>query len=440
MVTLKGGSAAAESVPQVTGPPYQNTFFDPDPHHPWNRLYGMLFIRPGWDGKLYGLDELDPLYWPDTHYLLDQPFHQKVLRALDDFIQSRSARLVSAPLQRALLQRMLWALFDSLALHQSDSGQKDFAPERREIEVRLVKIMKSVALTGDGIKALPDNYKLQVASKSYPAAFDPAHPEQPFLPGTFFSHSGWVDLADGLSAAPPPIAPVHVAGVSGRSAFHVLISLPAPRADTLAYLKKLDDFAPHWIYDRNIATTGLSVNPTINPDLPQVPPLTTFALVRMANLIDANGEPVNSPLMESIQLRLIRTLSGGDLGSAQFPFLFILDQSKLMKGQGGLIAQQKRNKGFEMVLSQLMMISGDSLERRYGDNGSPEGETSLNTCFQCHSEPGIFSMNSYNQSLFQDKRTLWPPDLEEAVNPGLDSVNWKQQQYDWGLLQAYWFQ
>jgi hypothetical protein len=49
-------------------------------------------------------------------------------------------------------------------------------------------------------------------------------------------------------------------------------------------------------------------------------------------------------------------------------------------------------------------------------------------------------MNSYNQSLFQDKRTLWPPDLEEAVNPGLDSVNWKQQQYDWGLLQAYWFQ
>jgi hypothetical protein len=249
--------------------------------------------------------------------------------------------------------------------------------------------MKSVALTDDEIKALPDNYKSEITAKTYPAAFDPSHETQPFLPGTFFLGSQWVDLADGTSQPPAPFAPIHVAGVSGRSAFYVLMSLPTGKSDTLAYLKKLDDFQPHWIYVKSQRPPIGTLLREVNPALPQVPPLTTFALVRMANLIDANGEPVNSPLMESVQLRVIRTLSGGYQHATQSPFLFTLDQVKVMRGEGGLVAQ-KSQQAFEMVLRRLMTISNDRLERSYNSNGGSAGgaEVPLSNCMTCHSGGG----------------------------------------------------
>ncbi|HEY4951947.1 MAG TPA: hypothetical protein VII71_01005, partial [Verrucomicrobiae bacterium] len=36
----------------------QNTIYDPNPNHLWNRLNTTLFDRSGPDGKHYGLDEL----------------------------------------------------------------------------------------------------------------------------------------------------------------------------------------------------------------------------------------------------------------------------------------------------------------------------------------------------------------------------------------------
>ena len=44
--------------------------YDPDPNHIWNRLYRSLYMRLGPDGREYGYDELDPLLWPSTKYLL----------------------------------------------------------------------------------------------------------------------------------------------------------------------------------------------------------------------------------------------------------------------------------------------------------------------------------------------------------------------------------
>ncbi len=432
-------SAAATAGPQGLTPPYQNTFFDPNPAHPWNRLYGMLFIRPAWDGKLYGADEMDPLYWPDSKYLLTQPLHRQVIQALDQFVHSDSAHLISDPLKRALLQRMLWALFDTLAAHENDAYHSDhFDTERKEIQLRLVSIMKAVALTNAEIKSLPDNYTSEVEAKSYPAAFDPARETQPFLPAAFSPRSNLVDLEDHSYPGFGPIAPIHVAGVSGRSAFHILIGLPSGKSDTLAYLKKINAFEPHWIYDMmRQSGTNEELAPQINPALPQVPPLTTLALVRKANLINNEGEPVNSPLTETVRLRVIRSLSYYGDTPSQTPFLFILDQAKLLKGQGGLVAQRKEP-GFDMVLNKLFAISGDSLERRYGENASPGGEMLLTSCLQCHSSgPGIFSMNSYNQSFSAPK--LRTPNLQEGESAGSDSINWKKHQYDWGLLKAYWF-
>jgi hypothetical protein len=442
LLVLKGENPSTVSAPQTSDTPYKNTFFDPDPNHPWNQLYGMLFIRPGRDGKLYGLNEMDPLYWDSSRYLLEKPLHQRALNILDNFIQSDAAHLIKNPLKRALLQHMLWALFDAWATHSTDSsfGQDSnmFDLERQELQIRLVKIMKSVALTDDEIKALPDNYILEVAEKLYPVAFDPDHDERPFLPDAFFQSKEWVSLNSTNYAS---LAPVHVQNVSGRSAFHVLISLPTGRNDTVAYLKKLHDFQPHWIYDwskMELVSEPFvmkSEPPWANPQLPQVPLLTKFALVRTSNLINANGELKSSPLTESIQMRVIRTIRANhSSGGEQSFIMFMLDQSKLMAGKGGLVAKSKSDQSFDMVFAG----GRDFLQKNTGRNENGESARMI-SCQSCHSAPGIFSMDSYIQ-FFQEKRTLQPPDLHEGDDAAWESATWKNNQYTWGLLHAYWFE
>jgi len=435
---LRGQSKYPDPVTLAAATPYRNTFFDPDPNHPWNQLYGMLFIRPAWNGKLYGQDEMDPLYWSSSRYLLEGPLYQKALTFLDGFIQSDSAQLIKDPLKRALLQRMLWAVFDRWsAFYPFDRRDGTFDSERRQLQVRLVKIMRSVALSNEEIDTLPNNYSREITEKTYPPAFDPNHVDRPFLPAAFFSHTDWVELGTDRDEL---VAPVHVKEVSGRSNFHVFISLPSGRNDTLAYLKLLNSFQPHWVYDQDKSGPFVDRNrkgpPWTNAEVPQVPLFTKFALVRTANLINDKGELHRSPLMESVQIRVVRTILPNHSSGGEQSFLFFaLDQKKLMQGEGGLTAMGKDDLGFDMVLENGR---DDPLQKRDERNPDPvyHGEFALATsCFGCHSAPGIFSMNSYIQ-FFQERRTLEPPVLQEGSSW---SLGWKPQQYNWGLLQAYWF-
>ena len=86
--------------------------YDPDPAHLWNRLNETLFVRTALDGKKFGRDELDILYWPTTRNLLFEPSRQKALAVLDEFIDTHGEMLIRDPMKRALLQRDLWELFD----------------------------------------------------------------------------------------------------------------------------------------------------------------------------------------------------------------------------------------------------------------------------------------------------------------------------------------
>jgi len=442
---LRGQSKLPDQTAQAAAVPYKNAFFDPDLKHPWNQLYGLLFIRPAWDGKLYGLDEMDQLYWRDSTYLLEGDLHQKAVLQLEKFIHSGAAGLIKNPLKRALLQRMLWALFDNLANHEARDDSTSLARERRDLETRLVRIMKAVALSDGEINGLPGNYQREVDSKQYPAAFDSDHADTPFLPGGFFLKSDWVEVVDLRSDV---VAPVHVRGIDGRSEFHVFMRLPSGHTDTVAYLAKLNDFQPHWITDwgKMVSPERLKEDPTpppsvgrppwVNPNLPQVPVLTEFALVRRANLINAKGDSVESPLVESVQIRVIRDLSKSVPQSETFVD-FSLDQTKLMQGDGGLVALKKGQKVFERVLEQNRIVSGDSLEKQLSGTSAWNGQFDLmDSCFNCHQGEGIGTMNTYTQ-LFREQ-TVRSPELLERSNPG-DSDYWKSQRYDWGLLQAYWF-
>ena len=64
----------------------------------------------------------------------------------------------------------------------------------------------------------------------------------------------------------------------------------------------------------------------------------------------------------------------------------------------------------------------------------------LKTCAACHPEPGIYSVASFTREHSARPSTGQPMDLTlwpSSVNVQQQKVlEWKQQQYDWGLLQG----
>src|SRR6266550_982399 len=135
--------------------------YDPDPNHVWNRLYRSLFGRTGGDGREYGYDELEPLLWSNTKYLLTNPANQQAISVLDEFLSTHAERKIRDPLKRAILQRDLWAVFDWTAKLQNDSAA------RTNLQNKLVQVMKRLALAPDEIAAMPANYKQAVEYKAF---------------------------------------------------------------------------------------------------------------------------------------------------------------------------------------------------------------------------------------------------------------------------------
>jgi hypothetical protein len=64
----------------------------------WNRLYAALYVRTADDGQTYGLDDLDPLLWENSPYLLTEPRYQQVLDLLNEFLNKRGEKLIALPL------------------------------------------------------------------------------------------------------------------------------------------------------------------------------------------------------------------------------------------------------------------------------------------------------------------------------------------------------
>ena len=132
----------------------ETTIYDPNPAHPWNRLYESLFVRTDSDGKKYGFDELDNLFWYDTKQLLVEPSHHQAIIALNEFLNQHEERLIRDPIRRALLQRDLWEMFDWSA----SLPYWKFPLQRKELQSRLASAIHRLALSTNEIASLPDNY------------------------------------------------------------------------------------------------------------------------------------------------------------------------------------------------------------------------------------------------------------------------------------------
>lgn len=419
-----------------------STVYDPNPKHLWNRLNQALFERTATDGKKYGLDELDTLYWANTTNLLSGSSYRDATKVLDEFIDTHGEKLISDPVKRALLQRDLWQLFDWTTYHHERpnkvhrSFSKNFPDETRELQSRLAIVLRRVALTSNEIAALPDNYAQADAKRL------------PDLPHHLFDTNGdWVNL--GISGYISDVAPTHSRNFGARSGFSVFVRVPENRQAAISYLDSLRNFARDnhtWVYRAN-QNTGFLNAPrdrlVLSRDIPQFPTNTEWALVRRMCLIDSDGDIQLSPLIESIQLRRYFKIERafGDprvsmhTNIVQQFFEFQLDR----RDEANLHAVGTNDMGFPFV--QFMGKGIDPFEGEYEKpmDSRKFGQRLTKTCFTCHEDPGIYSVLSYT-GFFPAPGQQHPADLT-PIDPSLsgrDAISLKRDQYSWGLLQGLW--
>ena len=397
------------------------TLYDRDPNHLWNRLYRALYQRVTTDGKEYGYDELDPLLWWQTKYLLTNPANRQAVTVLDEFLSTHGERAINDPLKRAILQRDLWAIFDWTTQSQ------DSSPEKLNLQNKLARVIRRLALSPEDISRLSNTYKRATESKAFAPAYDSNKREQSFLPPNLFDSKGpWAMLS---ARGGSPIALSHVDFFSGRSVFLIFMRLPEGREATLKYLKTLSDFPKPWLPDPD--------NPgrvAPNPNLPEFPAGTQLALVREIVLIDNQGNLQPTNIIEDIQIRVHRAIpseipgalntSRNEARTALDVFEFKLSRSKLFADEsGGLRSVAAGEKEFALFRSH-----GIDFEQR----------EALQACASCHFQPGVHSMLSRGRMEFggMERVEVIPAwDLNYEMN---ETKGWKGRQYNWGLLQGLW--
>jgi hypothetical protein len=345
-----------------------------------------------------------------------------------------------------MLQRDLWALFDWTVAQYSANGRPHYEKEKRELQIRLAAVLRRLTLTPQEIKALPDTYAQAVASGAFAKEYDLADRERAFLPPDLFTpHSPWVCIQPSPESD-AGVAKMHVFNLSGRSSFLVFARLPGGRKATMDYLQSLWNFPQPWIQEQSPG----SDQAVENPDLPPFPAGTEFALVRRANLFDSEGEIEASPITESVQIRVYRSITTAEPRnftggidymiehSGQDFFEIKINRSLLFsRKNGGLQAVGRNDKEFFTFQSQgddqiIELANRSDFER----NRIPE----VQTCVWCHSGGGVSSFNS-RSSLFRPNRRQQDPDNAQYGpiywgDP--TTIAWKQNRYDWGLLNGYW--
>jgi len=406
--------------------------YDSRPDHIWNRLHRQFFIRIAQDGKQFGFDELDPLLWTETKYLISGPSHQQALSLLDEFLAQHADRLITDPLKRAMLQRDLWAIFDWL------SSRVDHRSEGEELQARLARVIQNLALSPEQIRLLPDNYAAAAAAKSFPVQYQPASNQTAFLPPDLLrEHGPWLIIGDTRGRLP---APVHTASspFGGRSTFLLLMRLPGGREATASYLKKLREFPRPWIVNRDKSGTAERLIP--NPQLPQFPEGTQTALVRRMMLIDSDGNLRPTTLTESVQIRVYRSIPGGveirpeEALKTQDMFEFTLDRRNLFESVAESLREVRRDeKNF-----LLFRAHGIDWFEKDGEIERARGLV-LTQCASCHSSPGIHSVLSYSERRFQSAGKP-PPAFGETriIDQEQMALGWKRRQSEFGLLKSLW--
>jgi len=370
--------------------------YDPDPQHLWNRLFRQFYRRTTNDGREYGWDSLDPLLWYDTTYLLEGTSYRQTISVLDEFLSTKGKDLITDPLQRAIFQRDMWAVFDWLTV------RSDIYPtQSKELQRRLAQVIQKVALTEDEILSLPDSYEAAIKSKSFEPNYQSQTPNIGFLPPDLLHpDSEWVCL--GREGGPIAMTHTEEFPFFGRSVFLVFIRVPGGREATLRFLQELNEKRPLTL---QLADTEV-------------------ALVRRAMVINDQGDITPSPITESVQIR--HFVYVGESFASQNFYEFQFNRASLFAGAAG---------GFQPVAREFMMFSS------HGDvfQISGDGQALVpEICASCHAG-GTLALNILSYSRFR-----FPlPDPGSPVliqtTPEIEArtvIAWKQKHQTWQALET----
>jgi hypothetical protein len=430
---------SSESEPRVV-------IYDPNPAHLWNRVDATLLVREDKHRNRFGEDSLDPLLWSESEHLLSEPSHKLASQVLDEFLRTHGETLVHDPLKRAVFAHDLWAVFDWSVAQLPGRDRPQYDKEKQELQTRIAEILRRLALTPDEIKSLPDNYAQAIASGAFAKQYDPAHPEQAFLPPDLLDpHGPWVCIQPSPESD-SGVARMHIFNVSGRSGFFVFVRLPAGRKDTMDYFQQLWNFPQPYVPGPSSADDQAPVN----PDLPSFPAGTEVALVRRMTLFDNQGNLTASSITESVQLRVYRAITtteernfgNGDpatviKNSGQDFFEFKLSRPLLFSAKnGGLRAVARDEKEFSTFQTQ----GDDPIEEQTPPQKFADTLPEVQTCVWCHSGGGVRSLNSRGSLLKPNRRQQEPQNADYGPIYWGDeaSIEWKQSHFDWGLLNGYW--
>jgi hypothetical protein len=415
--------------------------FNSDPLHVSNQLYRQLHVRTDPGGKEYGFDALDPLLSLETNYLLSGESHSRALVLADKFLRTHAERQISDPAKRAILQRDLWAVFDWA--DQPARGDLAHQGKRRELMARLAPIIRRLALSPEELAALPDTYAFTLKNHEFPEKYDPANPDQAFLPPDLFDPNGpWVCLGapnHGLAA------PAHDSSFTARSVFFVFARLPGGHDATLAYFKQLAEMKiPLFV---NMQEPGWPQAMDVwNPAVPQFPVGTEFVLVRKMVLPDRDRQLRLTAVTENVQIRhytdipRVNPMASRDVALAQsFQEASEVELSRTLlfsKLHSGLRAVSASDDSFVML--PAMQQGFDSFE----DPRIPNRHFSpLAACKHCHLGPGIQSMMSFSSRGIPSEGPVPSTRLAETT-PSEETekvMEWAQTQEKWKDLLRLWF-
>lgn len=392
---------------------------------PYDTLYDVIMTR--WkDGKSYGRDETSPAVFSWSEFPYDDQTFDKFNGALDAFAALPQEKIEQySDVQRALMQRNLWELFETTFNWKWSSdwwwdGQRSFPKshiERRDIaQPKLAALVKRLALTKEQILGLPNTLAATTSSGQFAEAHDPAEPLEPFLPRDLHSaapaNSSWICLGEDGEKIP---ADLHTWNRSGRSMFLQFMRLPGGRSKTLEYMERISK-RPH-----------------------QFPVGTQFALVEQPLLISTDGELVVSPLVVAVQIRAYLDI-GRDFRfydenpeATQCVAEFVMQPRQLMKGNAVMRAMRPRDFHFDAGAETATPGFSPRDPFMKGKLAGDWPPTRLNQCMQCHGRAGGRGVRTRSFSGTNDFFTeAKPADIGKATAAEKRGVD------NWKTLQKYW--
>lgn len=388
-----------------------------EPADPYDVLYDVIMTRYGPDGKSYAENEASPAISAWSDFPFGDKTYGKFNAALDTFAALSQTEIEAySDIQRALLQRHLWEVFDTtFPFDWTDGGwlgrqpfPRSYLDRRAAVQPRIASLILSLALTKAQILSLPNTISATVNSGDFAQHHDPRDRYKPFLPADIYSQeSSWICVGEDERPIP---AGSHTRELEMRSIFLPLMRLPGGRIETLRFLKQSKN--------RALFPVG-----------------TKLALVEQAFLISDDGELILSPLIVGIQLRAYldvdRSARKARPEATQCVAEFVMQPRELFKGNAIMKAMSPRDHRFGVPGPNAAYFDPyDPFGTGETTEGMPKS-TRLNDCMRCHG-----GRTGVRTRTLMATRLVFKEGRPEAISKA--TIAQKQNDKTWQKLQELW--